>query len=109
MAHGFKSYWCIAEERGTVGEDQNDIWGVQARGTIDQSFMYFESESMAPANEIRMTEEIGLRHAFVSEVSVERLLNEFEQLFKEGKRYREVFIDIKRQAYKNYMVALGKV
>ncbi|MCK9613966.1 MAG: polysaccharide pyruvyl transferase family protein [Candidatus Omnitrophica bacterium] len=58
---------------------------------------------------IRMVEEIGLRHAFVSEVDAKKLLAEFEHLLKEGKKYQEAILGTKRQAYQDYMAALEKV
>jgi len=56
LAQGFQSYWMCSEE-GTQSGTEAQNWGVDSG--LFQSFMYFDSESMAPANEQKFLTEIG--------------------------------------------------
>jgi len=69
----------------------------------------FDRPSFIIGNDSRslMTEEINLPHAFVSEVTTERLLYEFKQLLKNADKYQEIFSFIKERAYTNYMESLS--
>ena len=56
MAQGFQSYFMVSEE-GTQQGTEAQSWGVDSE--LYKSFMYFDSESMAPANEQKFLTEIG--------------------------------------------------
>lgn len=56
MAQGFQSYFEISEE-GTQNGTEYQVWGVDSG--LYRSGMYFDSESMAPANEQKFLTEIG--------------------------------------------------
>ena len=56
MAQGFQSYFMISEE-GTQQGTEYQVWGVDSG--LYRSGMYFDSESMSPANEQKFLTEIG--------------------------------------------------
>lgn len=56
MAQGFNSYLEISEE-GTQNGTEYQVWGVDSG--LYRSGMYFDSESMVPANEQKFLTEIG--------------------------------------------------
>ena len=56
MSQGFQSYWEFSEEGTQLGTEYQ-VWGVDSG--LYRSGMYFDSESMAPANEQKFLTEIG--------------------------------------------------
>jgi len=58
MPRGWRSYFGLLEEVGTQGIPELNAWGGQS-GTVTESFLYFDSETMAEANEQRFLSEIG--------------------------------------------------
>jgi len=58
---------------------------------------------------VRMTEEIGLRNAFVNDVDVTRLISEYQYLKNGADSFEERFSQIKTKAYQDYQSALIKL
>jgi hypothetical protein len=56
-----------------------------------------------------MAEEIGLRHAFVSDVDTERLMLEYQYMKDSANNFQERFSNIKAQAYQDYQSALNQL
>ena len=57
----------------------------------------------------RMVEEISLKHAFVNDITVEQLLQEFDWLIMYSEDYQERFREIKNNAYKAYLDVLDRI
>ncbi len=55
----------------------------------------------------RMVEEIGLRHAFVNDVDMDRLMNEYENLKNGADDFTRRFSKIRQKAYREYMNVLA--
>jgi hypothetical protein len=56
-----------------------------------------------------MVEEIGLKHTFVSNVTVDNLLHELEYLKNGANNFVERFQEIKEKAFNDYMKAMGEI
>jgi len=56
-----------------------------------------------------MAEEIGLRHAFVGDVNLERLMFEYEYMKDGANNFEDRFSNIKAKAYQDYQSALSQL
>ncbi|WP_017726147.1 polysaccharide pyruvyl transferase family protein [Halalkalibacterium ligniniphilum] len=56
-----------------------------------------------------MAEEIGLKHGFVADMTIEGLVNEYEYLKEGADNFVERFQEIKEKAFNDYMKALGEI
>ena len=56
-----------------------------------------------------MAEEIGLRHAFVNDVDIERLMVEYQYMKDGADSFEERFSSIKAKAYRDYQSALNQL